>query len=194
MQQLESNKPECTKLLLESNQLNALSQEEKENFCKNIANNTHLTILDIKHNTIGVELAPQFIDALKKNTAIHRIYYDKKWFSEEDRTTIQSLTERNQQFTLNREINPMLLQLRGYIDFAIALKAAEIGKLDFLHTVLTDNPDWINKTTSGDSLLCTAAKHGAIDCVKLNTKRSKYQFKSDRLCGDHKGYGFTLCY
>ena len=168
IEQIKMNKPNCTKLILQSDQLANITDHEREELFMAIEENNTLTYMSISHNTISNDFTTGLIQSLRNNKSITKIEYDKENIDTKFTDEINGIIDRNRDIALTRDIKPIKLSL----DIAEAARhlfyAVEHGDVNFLYTVLPEMPEMLKKTDSNErSLLHIAARYGQVDCIKL---------------------------
>lgn len=179
--QLQRNETSCTKLILQINQFNTVSIENKLEFCRSLEKNNTLTYLSVEGNPLDDELIAILISALENNNTITMIDYSKRNLSRESVNAIQAILDRNRRLALNRQISPNKLDLVVPIEsiisnadfyrkagIRIAFEAARDGDIDVLYSLVELCPDLLQESNIVEgSLLHKASKYGQVDCVKL---------------------------
>ncbi|MDP1604969.1 MAG: ankyrin repeat domain-containing protein [Legionella sp.] len=167
--QLKKNESSCTKLILQSDQLDSLNPADRQEFCTAIEQNHTLTSLSIDYNAIDEAFCLDLIRALQNNQSITTLSYNKDNLPQDLINTVQEILDRNRKLAIDRPINPTLID--GYIRYkqvSRAFEAAKTGDLNLLHTLIENNRELLHEVDFlGKSLLHIAAKHGQVDCVKL---------------------------
>ncbi|MDP3269678.1 MAG: ankyrin repeat domain-containing protein [Legionella sp.] len=170
---LTQNHPGIPQIILLPNQLENLSMEGQQTFCRVLEKNTSLKRLDLRGNDIDTAFLSDIKNALVNNNEIVEFLYDEQSHNSNLISELQNLVERNRKRVLMEHFVPKPIESEDLnLDeeelFDYIKQTIENGNASLLYELVRKNLDVLNAVDLyQESLLHIAVMQGQIYCVQV---------------------------